>query len=170
MKDRLTICSDLYPTVFLRAIEERDQSNLRAWKNENRRFFFYQEIISEAMQREWFSKYQQRDQDYMFIVSAEGTDIGCMGVRLLEGTWDIYNVILGNVRFAKKGYMRQSFHLLCSFALAVNPVRISAQVLNDNPALSWYCRNGFVVVARHSDHVEIELDKSRFVSCSVVQN
>ena len=167
MNGRLSIVSSLYPAVLLCAMEARDQNNLRAWKNENRQFFFFKEIISETTQQEWFRQYQSREHDYMFIVLANGLEIGCMGVRMLEATWDVYNVILGNTLFAKKGYMGQAFQLMCSFAIAVSPIRISAQVLKDNPALSWYTHNAFQIVVNRSDHIEIELDHSRFVPCPV---
>jgi len=163
----LSIVSYLYSAVLLRTIGARDQTNLRAWKNENRQFFFYKEIISETAQQEWFRKYQTREHDYMFIVLANGLEIGCMGVRMLEATWDVYNVILGNTQFAKKGFMGQAFQLMCSFAITVSPMRISAQVLNSNPALSWYTHNAFQIVVNRTDHVEIELDQSRFVPCPI---
>lgn len=169
MREHLLIISSVYPAIRLRAIEECDQHNLRVWKNANRRFFFYKEVISETAQQEWFEGYQTREYDYMFIVEAEESTIGCMGIRLLEGMWDIYNVILGDERFSKKGYMSQALRVLCSFAIGISNVRLGAKVLSDNPALMWYCRNGFQVVARHSDHIEIELDKSEFVPCPVTR-
>jgi RimJ/RimL family protein N-acetyltransferase len=146
--------SDL--AVELRTIRQSDQCELRAWKNQNRKSFFFKELISESTQQEWFEKYLIRDGDYMFVVRVEGYSVGCMGIRLQEDTWDVYNVILGDLRFSKRGYMRQALQMMCSWAAELRPMRISAKVLKDNPAIEWYCRNGFKVVSIHSDHVEIE--------------
>jgi RimJ/RimL family protein N-acetyltransferase len=149
---------DSHAAVELRTIRESDQPQLRAWTNQNRQYFFFKELISEFAQQEWFGKYLTRDDDYMFIVRAEGCSIGCMGIRVLEDTWDVYNVILGEQRFSGRGYMGQALQTMCSWAAELRPIRISARVLKDNPAINWYCRNGFKVVATHDDHVEIELD------------
>lgn len=149
---------NLDPMVELRTIREDDQPQLRNWKNQNRQFFFFKGIISEFAQQEWFAAYLTRDDDYMFIVRTEGCSIGCMGIRRLEDTWDVYNVILGEQSFSGRGYMGQALQTMCSWAAELRPMRISAKVLKDNPAINWYCRNGFKVVATHDDHVEIELD------------
>ncbi len=146
------------PAVELRAIQASDQFKLRDWKNRNRQFFFFKELISESAQQEWFGRYLTRDDDYMFVVRAEECSIGCMGIRMLEDTWDVYNVILGELRFARKGYMRRALQAMCRWAAELRPMRISAKVLKDNPAINWYCRNGFRIVSSHVDYVEIEWD------------
>lgn len=151
-------CLGFRPGVELRTIRKSDQSKLRTWKNQNRAYFFFKELISESAQQEWFGRYLTRDDDYMFVVWAENCDIGCMGIRLLEDTWDVYNVILGDMKFSRRGYMRQGLQMLCHWAVELHPMRISAKVLKDNPAIHWYCRSGFKIVATHFDYLEIELD------------
>jgi len=150
--------SDLHSdsSVELRTIGESDQPTLLAWKNQSRQYFFFKELISESAQREWFGQYLARDDDYMFVVRVKGDSIGCMGIRLITDTWDVYNVILGDLRFAKKGYMYQALHTMCRWAVGQYPVRISAKVLKDNPAIDWYSRNGFRIVSTHLEYVEIE--------------
>lgn len=147
-----------HPGIELRTIRESDQSELRTWKNQNRQYFFFKELISESAQQEWFGRYLARDDDFMFIVQAEDCNIGCMGIRMLEDTWDVYNVILGDLSFSRRGYMRQGLQMMCGWAAKLHPMRISAKVLKDNPAIDWYCRSGFKIVATHVDHVEIEFD------------
>jgi RimJ/RimL family protein N-acetyltransferase len=147
----------------LRTIQEGDQSQLRNWKNRNRHSFFFKEIISEPAQHEWFGRYLAREDDYMFVARAEGCSIGCMGVRRVEDVWDVYNVILGDQRFSGRGYMWRALQMMCNWAAELHPLRISAKVLKDNPAITWYCRNGFRVVATRDDHVEIELDAAALI-------
>lgn len=154
-----------YPELCLRAVLAQDQENLRNWKNANRDRFFFKEEISPADQMVWFSSYLDREDDFMFVVHAGGTDIGCMGFRLRGTDWDIYNVILGNLALGGKGYMGEALRIMCSYAIALRPLRITAQVLNKNPALSWYYRNSFRAEAFLADHTQIELDHDAFVPC-----
>lgn len=154
--------------VELRTIRESDQSLLREWKNQHRQSFFFKELITKSAQQQWFDKYLARDDDFLFVVRVENSRIGCMGIRMFEDRWDVYNVILGDSKFSKQGYMRQALRLMCTWALQERPQRITAKVLAENPAMNWYCRNGFGVVFSQADHVEIALDQSAFVRCVLI--
>ena len=167
MDRKLDINSGFYPAVSLRSIQQADQANLRNWKNKNRNGFFYKEIITEEEQLKWYHGYLSRLNDYMFIVQVGSVDIGCMGFRLMNEGWDIYNVILGNPDFGKKGNMAHAFTIMCSFAQSLNLINISAKVVKENPALDWYCRNGFRVAATFNDYIEIEINPDRFYPCAV---
>ena len=57
--------------------------------------FSDQEIITPEAQGRWFKNYQERPDDWMFVVRVEGQTIGCMGFRLIDLEADVYNVILG---------------------------------------------------------------------------
>jgi RimJ/RimL family protein N-acetyltransferase len=168
MDNEIELECGFYPNVVLRSIQQADQSHLKDWKNQNRSGFFYKEIITEEGQLKWFQGYLSRPDDYMFIIQVSNTDIGCMGFRLLEEGWDIYNVILGNTDFGRKGYMSQAFKMMCSYIQSLKSVRISAKVLKTNPALDWYCRNGFRIAETFDDYEEIELNPDQFQPCPVV--
>jgi RimJ/RimL family protein N-acetyltransferase len=129
--------------------------------------FFYRELITPAQQLNWYSAFLNVENDLMYIVEAEGVEIGCMGVRDRDNGWDIYNVILGDQSFQGKGYMSQALRLLCTQAIRVKPQRISAKVLNDNPALGWYYRNCFKASKSFPEYTEIELKESNFVLCDL---
>jgi len=159
------IATDEFPKVSLRSIGCGDQENLRAWKNANRRSFFFQEMITPAMQARWYEAYRGRPDDFMFIVRAEGEDLGCLGVRRPETGWDLYNIIAALPAFSGKGHMGRALRMLCSFALLRFPAPITAKVLASNPALAWYLKNHFVIFRRHPDHVEIALDQAEFRAC-----
>ena len=169
MKRTLLLTHSEYTQLALRSISADDLENLRQWKNANRQYFFYQEIISSEDQRRWFDGYLSREHDYMFIVVAQGTDIGCMAFRQLEAGGDIYNVILGLSEFGGYGWMARAFHIMCSYAIKKYPTRLAAKVLRDNPALEWYYRNGFKQVVAFPDYVEIELDRVQYKKCSVIE-
>lgn len=168
MHQALTLISDQYPEVALHSIKLSDQENLRNWKNANRQSFFYQQIISSDDQQKWFEAYLKRDDDFMFIVMA-AEPIGCMGFRFSDQVWDVYNVILGRPEFGRKGHMSHALQMMCSFARQLALIPITAKVLKDNPAVSWYKRNAFRVVAIQFDHVEIEIDLSVFTACAVTK-
>ena len=130
----------------LRPIGKQDLERLRCWKNENSKSFFCQEYISKSSQDMWFSQYEERLNDYMFIVLAPNDDIiGCMGIRWQsdEQSWDIYNVILGEFTYKGSGIMSLGLLELIRFALEKREAPVKLNVLKDNPAIRWYERNGF---------------------------
>lgn len=151
--------------ISLRAITRADCENLRAWKNANRFAFFYQETISPAQQAHWFEKYLTRADDYMFIVEIDARAIGCMGFRLIENRADIYNVILGEPVFGKRGWMRAAMRVMCSFIRAEFTSDIGAQVLRANPATAWYRKCGFREQHAHETYFDFALDPAQFQPC-----
>src|SRR6059058_5574938 len=79
MKESFLLASNALADVLLRTAAPSDCEDLRAWKNEHRRFFFFQEIITAERQRQWFEGYQARADDFMFVVLERGEAVGCMG-------------------------------------------------------------------------------------------
>lgn len=138
--------------ISLRTANEDDLHNLRNWKNEKREFFFFKGEISPEQQHEWFRAYQARGDDYMFVVLVEEATIGCMGIRLLDEVWDIYNVIRGTADHGGKGLMSKAFHAMLRFAASCRLKPITVQVLKHNPAVGWYKKNGFVIASEQPDH------------------
>lgn len=164
MKEKFILEADL-SGVALRTAAESDGEDLRQWKNANRHFFFYQEIISPEQQEKWFQGYLARSDDTMFIVSKGERPIGCIGFRVLEeNRIDIYNVILGDPALGGKGLMSQAMQLMCSYIVQQSMAEIVAKVLNSNPALEWYLRNGFHKGKSYDSYTEVVFDRSRFHS------
>jgi RimJ/RimL family protein N-acetyltransferase len=145
------------PDFGLRTITDADLDNLRVWKNATRLSFFHQQEILPDQQQTWYSGYQQRPHDYMFVVSAAGRSIGCMGIRLCEQEWDVYNVILGEPEFRRRGLMSMAFRRMLQFALAARKLPITLKVLKTNPAVAWYEKNGFQIVADGGNHFGMRL-------------
>lgn len=145
--------------VKLTHIRESDLEFLREWKNQNREWFNYKDLISSGAQALWFNAYEKRPDDHMFIVKVENTAIGCMGFRLESGALDIYNVILGNREMGAKGYMGKALALMCAFIREqYGDLRIGLRVLKENPAVRWYKRNGFIEVGEAGDCFLLQLD------------
>ena len=160
MKRRETLTTSACRGLTLRSIDHEDLERLRRWKNENREAFFFKGTISEQDQRDWYEAYLERPRDFMFIVEVEGCAVGCMGIRLLEDGWDVYNVIRSEAGLGGKGYMSRALDLMCAYASRVVRSSISAKVLRANPALSWYRGRGFEAVDTKDDYVLIRLRKN----------
>lgn len=88
--------------VSLLNINANDQELLRYWKNKYLSHFFYKEKISVSHQQEWYKGYNLRPEDYLFIIKVDSLPIGCIGIRLLDDYWDVYNIIKGVDRTASK--------------------------------------------------------------------
>jgi ribosomal protein S18 acetylase RimI-like enzyme len=129
----------------LRAAREHNLENLRQWKNQNKQFFFHQEDITPEQQKSWWEAFMERPLDLVFMTVFEGNEIGCMGIRWLDGYWDIYNVILGNSLYRKHGLMGRAFDSLLNYALSVRQAPVQLQVLKHNPAVGWYQKHGFFI-------------------------
>jgi RimJ/RimL family protein N-acetyltransferase len=137
---------------YLRMISIDDLPNLRQWKNDNCNAFFFKEKISLPQQCEWFFGYAQRPNDYMFMVLSDKIAIGCMGIRLIDNEWDLYNVILGLTKYKGKGIMSKALKELVDDAFILKPVPFTTKVLKDNPVINWYKKNGFEQLSEFQDH------------------
>lgn len=125
---------------MLKSINQNDIELLRQWKNENRNSFFHKEYITEEQQKQWFTSFSQRKNDYMFLVYSDGKPIGCMGIRLLDHVWDVYNVIRGIG--SGNGIMSRAMKYMLSH---FKYYPITVKVLVDNKAVKWYKKNCFVI-------------------------
>jgi RimJ/RimL family protein N-acetyltransferase len=56
--------------VRLRLLEEQDLPRTLAWRNQDhiRRWFFFNERLTLEQHTGWFARYQQRDDDFVFII------------------------------------------------------------------------------------------------------
>ncbi len=144
--------------VSLRAAGEKDCEKLREWKNANREFFFFKGIITAEMQKKWFLAYLNRPDDYMFMAVHEQKDFGCLAFRMIDGSADIYNVILGLPEWANRGLMSEAIQIMCSYICSDHTRKIGLKVLNTNPAVSWYVKNGFYENEKFSDYTNLSLD------------
>lgn len=120
------------PSYLLREAVEDDQETLRAWKNAHSHRFFHHEKISPAQQRQWFTHYLTRDEDHLFMVLIETLPIGCIGIRLLDDHWDLYNVIRGVHRLHLSGCMGTALHHVIEFALQRKAIPVQLKVLAKN--------------------------------------
>jgi RimJ/RimL family protein N-acetyltransferase len=158
--------------LVLRSISFDDLENLRRWKNENSNAFFHKKTITPAEQEEWFSKYMANSNNYMFVIEYRLLPIGCIGFRMIDGAADVYNVIIGEAGYKRKGLMSSSLALLCSYIINEHAKVIGIKVIKTNEAArNFYLKNGFIAVTVDVDHISMSLDPKWSVSLKVkVQN
>lgn len=140
---------------WLRGVNGGDQDLLRAWRNGHAHRFFHHYPITAKSQQDWFEGYLGRPDDFLFMVMAGEQAVGCIGLRLREGEWDLYNIIRGVGSRESVGFMSQALAAVIAFARGRRPAPVRADVLTDNPALAWYLRNGFVIAGEHSRSVRL---------------
>src|SRR5215831_3487205 len=74
--------------VRLRLLEERDLALTRAWRNQDeiRRWFLTSDPITAEQHQEWFRRYLERDDDFVFVI--EETEV----LRCAVGQASVYHV------------------------------------------------------------------------------
>jgi len=149
------------PVPFsLRTINEGDIETLRGWKNEHREFFFYKEVITEEQQQVWYKRWSQEVYDHLFIVEVEMRRVGCIGTRLFKDTADVYNVILGDKQFGGRGIMSEALCATVAFSQFLYPgLPVCVRVLQANPAIGWYERNGFTRITANDEFVTMKWER-----------
>lgn len=133
---------------WLRTADHADQEQVRTWRNAHARSFFHQSPITSTGQQQWFEGYRSRPDDFLFMVMAAEQAIGCIGIRFRNNAWDLYNVIRGVRSSSSTGFMAAGLAVLIAFARGIRPVAVRADVIIGNPAIDWYLRNGFAIVAK----------------------
>lgn len=147
MEEKVKLIQKADRGLVLRSIEEKDLENLRNWKNDNRKAFFYQEIITPQQQREWFLSYLKDPDNTMFVVEYENRPVGCLGYKLQEGTPDIYNVILSDPEFKRRGIMSNALKMMDSYLYRIGYREVTLKVIKSNiEAINFYKKNGYEIL------------------------
>ena len=118
--------------ISVRKIVPEDQETLRTWRHAHSQRFFDREKISPAQQRQRFTHYLTRDEDHLFMVLVNALPTGCIGIRLLDDHWDLYNVIRGVHRLHSRGCMGTALHHVIEFALQRKAIPVQLKVLAKN--------------------------------------
>ena len=156
LKENLMLSKPSLEEFWVRSIEEEDIELLRIWKNYYRDLFFFKDIITEDMQKNWFKSYLQREHDFMLIILNKNKKMGCLGFRRLDDRVDLYNLIIGQQKNNGNGYMTNALDLVCEeIRKRYQDMPIMVSVLRQNPALQWYFRRGFAVTMEYPDYFDL---------------
>lgn len=158
MNKNIIILSKKDPDVTMKTIDANDIEELRKWKNKHKDSFFYKNIISIEEQIEWYEKYCNRQNDFMFVIFFKENRVGCIGFRMIHEVVDIYNVILGESQYSSQGIMKRALDILLNYIMQYYNYDITAKVLKSNPAITWYQKNGFEIVTTYNDYYLIKFN------------
>ena len=158
MNKKIIITDKENKKLILRSIDDKDLENMRRWKNENHQVFFYQKIINVKQQKEWFLNYSKDPFNYMFIIEYESVRIGCIGFKLNNKIADIYNVILGNQEYKRKGLMSFSIKMLINYIICSHSKEVTVKVLRSNTiGQKFYMENRFSINREMDSYVLMKL-------------
>jgi RimJ/RimL family protein N-acetyltransferase len=139
--------------VQLRLLQENDLPLTLAWRNHDhiRKWFLTSDIIDPERHRAWFDQYQERDDDFVFIIEdrrAGGRAVGQVALYHIDwaaGRAEFGRLLIGEADAAGRGLAKAATRLLVSAAfdrLALREVYL--EVLADNRAArAIYERCGF---------------------------
>ena len=137
----------------LRLLEEADLPMTRAWRNQDhiRKWFFNSDIITPEQHQAWWRRYQERDDDFVFIIEETETLKRPMGqVALYNIDWaagraEFGRLMIGEADAQGQGLARLATSTIVDEALTAWGIKeVYLEVLPANlPALAIYRGCGF---------------------------
>jgi len=139
--------------IRLRLLEPDDLERTLEWRNraENRRWFVHSEPLSLDSHLGWFRRYQERDDDYVFVVeSLDETPRQIGQVSLYHIDWDsataeFGRLLIGDPAARGRGYGLDATRTLLGFGFDTMRLKlIRLEVFAENTAaIRIYRRCGF---------------------------
>lgn len=147
--------------VRLRPIGEADLDSTLAWRNrdEARKWFKTSTLIEPEQHRAWFARYYLRDDDFVFVVEADGRRVGQAAVYGID--WTTHEAEVGRFLAAPacegRGFIGNACVMLLRFCASTLGLRyVFLEVMETNErAIRVYRRCGFVEEARDSGLVRM---------------
>ena len=139
--------------LTLRLLEERDLPATLAWRNRDdiRCWFLNPDKLVWENHLGWFRKYQERDDDFMFVIEENGNvqrPVGQIGLYRVD--WEASQaeygrLMIGEPTGAGRGLAQEATEALLGFAqISLKLRRVYLEVMNHNDrAIKLYQRCGF---------------------------
>lgn len=144
--------------VQLRLLDEADLPRTLAWRNQDqiRRWFVHSDVITPEQHHRWFEAYQERDDDFVFLIEETRDLQRPVGqVSLYRIDWarrqaEYGRLMIGEAEASGRGLAREATAVLIRFATTTLGIReIELEVFADNAAaIAIYSACGF----RLQDH------------------
>jgi diamine N-acetyltransferase len=140
--------------VRLRLITPADLDMTMSWRNRDdvRIWFKNSEPITAEQHRTWYSQYSIRDDDFVFVVEAQGWPVGQASVYRIQ--WAEGSAEIGRFVVAPEASGRGFIGLACTELLRFCGETLNLKYLflevkeNNDRAIKIYARNGFREEAR----------------------
>ena len=146
--------------IRLRLLQESDLPLTLMWRNEEhiRRWFFSSERILLEQHQGWFAQYQERDDDFVFVVEEMQNSNRPIGQAALYNVdWarqraEFGRLLIGEPDATGKGFAHAATGLLIRFGFdQLGLEELYVQVYSDNtPALAIYTACGFQAVNQNA--------------------
>lgn len=164
--------------IVLKQITFDDLDMLRQWRNkeEIRKNFFNQHIISPEEHLNWFKKYCEKDDDITYIIQTrEGVPIGCIALYNIDfknEQAEIGRIFIGDENYLGKGLAQKAIALLIEKVFKdVDLKRISLEVFEDNTrAIRVYEKVGFKTEGIKRQCVKINNERKDVRIMSILKN
>ena len=152
--------------VRLRLLEEADLPMTRAWRNQDhiRKWFFNSDLITPEQHQAWWRLYQDRDDDFVFIIEETETlkrPVGQVAVYNID--WAARRAEFGRLMIGDAGAQGQGLARLATSAIVDEALsawglrEVYLEVLPENlPALAIYRGCGFRELGSHEGAVKME--------------
>lgn len=154
--------------ICLRLIETKDLHFTLSWRNrpEARMWFKSSQQISESQHKAWFTAYELKDDDFVFIVELAGIPIGQVSIYDIDcqnKKAEIGRFVV-SPEFQGKGLMFLACLELLDLAFSEFDMRmVYLDVLAHNSrARKLYSSLGFYDATNNSPLIRMELDKARY--------
>ena len=145
-----------YDKIIFEELNYNNLDLIRVWKNRNKQFFFNQLEIEVQDHLNWFEKFKKVNTNTMVLIKFDEKYIGCIGARIINSKWDIFNVMNINKDYAGKGIMSYSLFKLFQKLTLIRNIPITAKVLKTNKNINWYLKNNFEIINSENDYFSIK--------------
>jgi RimJ/RimL family protein N-acetyltransferase len=110
--------------IRLRLLEAEDLPRTLAWRNQDhiRRWFFFSARLTLEQHIGWFARYQQCDDDFVFIIEETGSELRPIGqaaiynVDWVGGTAEYGRLMIGEADAAGRGLAREATNAVVTLA------------------------------------------------------
>ncbi len=133
--------------VVLKPLTRNLLETLRIWRNQNRKYFIWQGIVTTTMQNKWWEKYKQNPTEKAYVIYYRGKPVGTLSTIYKRKEIELGRVMLGEKRYARRGVMSSAINKALS---KFKNTRVYIKVLNNNhSAISFYKKNHFKIYKRN---------------------
>lgn len=150
-----------YKDIDIRPLAADECELLRELRNKNREYFFSSAEISREQQADWYRKYLEKENDYVFSVYCNDIWIGSASLyNIKNDEGEFGRIVIDGSRAQKKGLGTQAVEAVCKIGFdRLELKRISLEVLSDNKrAVRAYEKAGFrFIEGKISDGIDIAL-------------
>ncbi len=152
--------------VRLRLLEEHDLPRTLAWRNQDRVrcWFFSSERLTHEQHSDWFARYQQRDDDFVFIIEEQSSrrpigQVAIYHVDWVSGTAEFGRLMIGEPDATGRGLAREATAAATALALGqLGLQEIYLEVVPSNVrAIKVYEACGFEFTGRTEKAVRMRI-------------